>query len=89
VANSASGNFEPAMSFSSLISGADCATSSNPLSQVLKHTDVDNSLQRVCQLPLFVCCWFLSRAIGSTRRTSRAICKFFLFETKKASKLYP
>ncbi|KAG8784871.1 Peroxisomal membrane signal receptor PTS1 [Serendipita sp. 407] len=34
------------MSFSSLISGADCSTSSNPLSQVLKHTDVDNSLQR-------------------------------------------
>ncbi|CCA73009.1 related to PEX5-peroxisomal targeting signal receptor [Serendipita indica DSM 11827] len=34
------------MSFSTLISGAECATSSNPLSQVLKHTDVDNSLQR-------------------------------------------
>lgn len=38
---------KPVMSFSSLISGADCGTSSNPLSQVLKHTDADNSLQRV------------------------------------------
>jgi hypothetical protein len=48
---SMAGNFEPAMSFSSLISGADCSTSSNPLSQVLKHTDADNSLQRVsCEI---------------------------------------
>ncbi|KAF8520334.1 peroxisome targeting signal receptor [Hysterangium stoloniferum] len=30
----------------SLISGAECSTTSNPLSQVLKHTDSDRSLQR-------------------------------------------
>ncbi|KAF8588639.1 TPR-like protein [Ramaria rubella] len=30
----------------SLISGAECATTSNPLSQVLKHTEGDRSLQR-------------------------------------------
>ncbi|KAG8809752.1 Peroxisomal membrane signal receptor PTS1, partial [Serendipita sp. 399] len=38
------------MSFPSLISGADCSTSSNPLSQVLKHTDLQH-LPRT-QLPL-------------------------------------
>lgn len=36
------------MSLSSLISGADCALPSNPLHQVLKHTEGDRSIQRVC-----------------------------------------
>ncbi|KAJ7217779.1 hypothetical protein GGX14DRAFT_597915 [Mycena pura] len=34
------------MSFEGLISGAECATPFNPLSQVLKHTDGDRSLQQ-------------------------------------------
>lgn len=34
------------MSFSNLISGADCGPI-NPLAQVLKHTEGDRSLQRV------------------------------------------
>ena len=35
------------MSLQGLISGAECATQSNPLSQVLKHTEGDRSLQQV------------------------------------------
>ena len=35
------------MSFSNLISGAECALPANPLSQVLKHTESDRSLQQV------------------------------------------
>jgi len=38
------------MSFQSLIAGAECAMPANPLSQVLKHTESDRSLQRVSQL---------------------------------------
>ncbi|KAG7098807.1 hypothetical protein E1B28_000712 [Marasmius oreades] len=34
------------MSFQTLISGAECSTVSNPLSQVLKHTEGDRSLQQ-------------------------------------------
>ncbi|KAL1695566.1 hypothetical protein GGG16DRAFT_121754 [Schizophyllum commune] len=34
------------MSFSNLISGAECALPANPLSQVLKHTESDRSLQQ-------------------------------------------
>ncbi|KAI0062885.1 TPR-like protein [Artomyces pyxidatus] len=34
------------MSLQGLMSGADCAVDSNPLSQVLKHTDGDRSLQQ-------------------------------------------
>ncbi|KAI0051853.1 TPR-like protein [Auriscalpium vulgare] len=34
------------MSLQGLMSGADCAIDSNPLSQVLKHTDGDHSLQQ-------------------------------------------
>ncbi|TRM69484.1 hypothetical protein BD626DRAFT_474238 [Schizophyllum amplum] len=34
------------MSFSNLISGAECALPANPLSQVLKHTENDRSLQQ-------------------------------------------
>ncbi|KAH8828265.1 hypothetical protein DL96DRAFT_1602480 [Flagelloscypha sp. PMI_526] len=34
------------MSFQGLISGAECAVPSNPLSQVLKHTEGDRSLQQ-------------------------------------------
>ncbi|KAK1235744.1 Peroxisomal membrane signal receptor PTS1 [Marasmius sp. AFHP31] len=34
------------MSFQNLISGAECSTASNPLSQVLKHTEGDRSLQQ-------------------------------------------
>jgi hypothetical protein len=41
-----------AMSFQGLISGAECATPSNPLSQVLKHTEGDRSLQ---QVPVISC----------------------------------
>lgn len=39
--------FSTVMSFQGLISGSECATSSNPLSQVLKHTEGDRSLQQV------------------------------------------
>ena len=35
------------MSLAGLVSGADCAVQVNPLSQVLKHTDGDRSLQQV------------------------------------------
>ncbi|KZV95018.1 TPR-like protein [Exidia glandulosa HHB12029] len=35
------------MSMQALISGAECATTSNPLSQVLKHAEGDRSIQRV------------------------------------------
>ncbi|KAJ7581007.1 hypothetical protein C8J56DRAFT_793879 [Mycena floridula] len=34
------------MSFQSLVSGSECAVPSNPLSQVLKHTEGDRSLQQ-------------------------------------------
>ncbi|KAG6804932.1 hypothetical protein H0H92_001626, partial [Tricholoma furcatifolium] len=34
------------MSFQGLISGSECAVPSNPLSQVLKHTEGDRSLQQ-------------------------------------------
>ncbi|KAF8919890.1 peroxisome targeting signal receptor [Mucidula mucida] len=34
------------MSFQSLVSGSECAVAANPLSQVLKHTDGDRSLQQ-------------------------------------------
>ncbi|EDR11864.1 uncharacterized protein LACBIDRAFT_313746 [Laccaria bicolor S238N-H82] len=39
------------MSFQGLISGSECAVPSNPLSQVLKHTEGDRSLQQLHQLP--------------------------------------
>jgi len=35
------------MSLQSLISGSECAIPANPLSQVLKHTESDRSLQHV------------------------------------------
>jgi peroxin-5 len=35
------------MSLAGLVSGAECAVQVNPLSQVLKHTDGDRSLQKV------------------------------------------
>jgi peroxin-5 len=38
------------MSLAGLVSGAECAVQVNPLSQVLKHTDGDRSLQQVCLL---------------------------------------
>ena len=38
------------MSLAGLMSGAECAVQVNPLSQVLKHTDGDRSLQQVCFL---------------------------------------
>ena len=34
------------MSFSNLMSGAECSTSANPLSQFSKHVSQDKSLQR-------------------------------------------
>ncbi|KAG1746141.1 hypothetical protein EDB19DRAFT_1631836 [Suillus lakei] len=37
------------MSLQGLISGSECAVPLNPLSQVLKHTEGDRSLQQVCQ----------------------------------------
>ncbi|KAG6920268.1 hypothetical protein DXG01_005037 [Tephrocybe rancida] len=39
------------MSFQGLISGSECAVPSNPLSQVLKHTEGDRSLQQLHHLP--------------------------------------
>lgn len=39
------------MSLQGLISGSECAVPLNPLSQVLKHTEGDRSLQQVCQNP--------------------------------------
>ncbi|KAF9793357.1 peroxisome targeting signal receptor [Thelephora terrestris] len=36
----------PTMSLQSLMSGADCAVQSNPLAQVMKHTEGDRSLQQ-------------------------------------------
>jgi len=36
------------MSLQGLISGSECAVPSNPLAQVLKHTEGDRSLQQVC-----------------------------------------
>ena len=39
-----------AMSLQGLISGSECAVPSNPLAQVLKHTEGDRSLQQVCAL---------------------------------------
>ena len=41
-------NFTVTMSLQGLISGAECAVPFNPLSQVLKHTEGDRSLQQVC-----------------------------------------
>lgn len=38
------------MSLQGLISGSECAVPSNPLAQVLKHTESDRSLQQVCTL---------------------------------------
>jgi hypothetical protein len=38
------------MSLQGLISGSECAVPSNPLAQVLKHTEGDRSLQQVCIL---------------------------------------
>lgn len=40
------------MSLQGLISGAECAVPFNPLSQVLKHTEGDRSLQQVCNTNL-------------------------------------
>ena len=40
--------FHPSMSFQGLISGSECTAPANPLSQVLKHTEADRSLQQVC-----------------------------------------
>lgn len=34
------------MAFQSMLNGADCSTSSNPLSQLLKHSNADSSLQQ-------------------------------------------
>jgi len=39
------------MSFQGLISGSECAAPANPLSQVLKHTEGDRSLQQVSWQP--------------------------------------
>ncbi|KAF9469877.1 hypothetical protein BDZ94DRAFT_1151032 [Collybia nuda] len=39
------------MSFQGLISGSECAAPTNPLSQVLKHTESDRSIQQLHQLP--------------------------------------
>ncbi|KAG6335580.1 hypothetical protein ID866_3520 [Astraeus odoratus] len=39
------------MSLQSLVSGAECSVTSNPLSQVLKHTEGDRSLQQLQHLP--------------------------------------
>ncbi|KAF8274493.1 peroxisome targeting signal receptor [Lactarius quietus] len=39
------------MSLAGLMSGAECAVEVNPLSQVLKHTDGDRSLQQLHHLP--------------------------------------
>ena len=39
--------FSFSMSFQGLISGSECAAPANPLSQVLKHTEADRSLQQV------------------------------------------
>jgi len=39
------------MSFQGLISGPECAAPANPLSQVLKHTEGDRSLQQVSWQP--------------------------------------
>lgn len=36
------------MSLQGLISGSECAVPFNPLSQVLKHTEGDRSIQQVC-----------------------------------------
>lgn len=44
------------MSFQSLISGSECAAPANPLSQVLKHTEADRSIQQVCCLLSEVLC---------------------------------
>ncbi len=41
------------MSLATLMSGAECAVQVNPLSQVLKHTDGDRSLQQVRFLARF------------------------------------
>jgi hypothetical protein len=38
---------DSAMSLQSLISGSECAIPANPLSQVVKHTEKDRSLQHV------------------------------------------
>ena len=40
------------MSLAGLMSGAECAVQVNPLSQVLKHTDGDRSLQQVSLLTM-------------------------------------
>ena len=39
------------MSLANLMSGSECAVEVNPLSQVLKHTDGDRSLQQVRTTP--------------------------------------
>lgn len=42
------------MSLQGLISGSECAVPSNPLAQVLKHTEGDRSLQQVCTLQVHI-----------------------------------
>ncbi len=44
------------MSLAGLVSGAECAVQVNPLSQVLKHTDGDRSLQQVRLYPSAMSC---------------------------------
>lgn len=72
------------MSLAGLVSGAECAVQVNPLSQVLKHTDGDRSLQQVRLLaspmpcatyhaPLGHHCWSV---IGKSERT-RFLVDFF------------
>ena len=48
-------NFTSTMSLQGLISGAECAVPFNPLSQVLKHTEGDRSVQMVCELLRLQC----------------------------------
>ena len=36
------------MAMQGLVSGAECGVSTNPLAQILKHTEGDRSLQQVC-----------------------------------------
>ena len=58
------------MSLQGLISGSECAVPSNPLAQVLKHTEGDRSLQQVRILQPIPCNQTLNRfASGSGRRT--------------------
>ena len=61
-------NFTVTMSLQGLISGSECAVPFNPLSQVLKHTEGDRSVQQVCLPCTDLVTSRLRQSAGQSRR---------------------